>query len=235
MENRVYQSTDFLNNLLYDATKANPNFNLLKRNRFYQGWLQTGIVTANTHGVVDSNFYFLPAGTYTISYDFDKGTARQSAVARYSAPDESAFIDYIGGGWVSNQPRTFVNDYDCYVRVTLRINSNTTLYRSNLKYIMLLSGDNTIFEITRQPSDFIGNAGDTAYFVISAIGVTTYQWQFSNDQGVTWYDASSYGFDTTLYAPPITQSRYGNLYRCKITNGDGQTAYSRVCKMIQPK
>lgn len=235
MENRVYQSTDFLNNLLYDATKANPNFNLLNRNRFNQGILTNGVISANTHGIVDANFYFLPAGTYTLSFDFDRGTARTSAIARYSAPDDTAFINYIGGGWVSNQPRTFVNPDDCYIRVTLRINTSTVIYRSYLKYVLLLSGDNTIFEITRQPADFIGSIGETAYFVISAIGVTSYQWQYSPDQGTTWNNANAFDFDTPVYKPPITLTRYGYLYRCKITNGDGQTAYSRVCKIIQPK
>ena len=235
MENRVYQSTDFLNNLLYDATKANPNFNLLNRARFSQGYLTNGIITATTHGLVDPNFYFLPAGTYTLSYDFDKGTARQSGIARYSAPDETSFIEYVGQGWVSGQPTTFVNDYDCYIRVTLRINTSTTIYRSNLKYVLLLSGDNTIFEITRQPADFIGSIGETAYFVISAIGVTSYQWQFSTSQGSAWSNATAFDFDTPVYKPPITQVRYGYWYRCRITNGNGQTAYSRICKIIQPK
>lgn len=85
-----------------------------------------------------------------------------------------------------------------------------------------------------QPEDFIGRIGDTVSFCVEARGENlTYQWQVSTDGGSSWYDSTGGGYATPrVYGFQVTETRVGNLYRCKVTDGDGNVVYSEPGKII---
>ena len=47
----------------------------------------------------------------------------------------------------------------------------------------------------------------------------TYQWQVSTNGGVKWNNSSAKGNKTATLTIPVTASKNGYIYRCKVTNG----------------
>ena len=68
--------------------------------------------------------------------------------------------------------------------------------------------------------------GETVELKVSATGVDlTYQWQYSKNNGETWTDCKSTGFDQDTFTFKATAGMDGRLYRCIVT-GAGGTAES---------
>jgi uncharacterized repeat protein (TIGR02543 family) len=79
--------------------------------------------------------------------------------------------------------------------------------------------------ITSQPSDFTGQVGETARFTVAAEGEgLSYQWQLK--KGSSWADLSTGGATTTTLSVKLDLSKNGKIYRCVITDGEGNTAAS---------
>ena len=79
-------------------------------------------------------------------------------------------------------------------------------------------------EITTQPADFVGIVGDMATFAVEANREdVTYQWFFSKDGGATWEKSSATSNTLTV---EFKAYRLGYLYRCEITDADGNTVVS---------
>lgn len=76
--------------------------------------------------------------------------------------------------------------------------------------------------ITAQPLNYTGPAGDTAIFKVAAEGEgLTYQWQV-NKNG-TWANSSMTGCKTNSLSVNITDARDGYKFRCVIKNASGIT------------
>ena len=79
--------------------------------------------------------------------------------------------------------------------------------------------------ITLQPADFTGALDAFAQFHVEAAGTgLTYKWQ-SNTTG-SWADTSFATSTTDTVSVMITAARDGKQYRCRITDGAGNTVYS---------
>lgn len=113
--------------------------NRIDYGRFEQGTLTSGKYSSNNYAVYIPDFYYFEAGTYTLSYNFTKGTARQCGIARYSSPSEDDFVDYVTT-WVSSNPYTFTINEACYLRFCLRISSSTTLTPSQVSFAQVEKG-----------------------------------------------------------------------------------------------
>ncbi len=75
--------------------------------------------------------------------------------------------------------------------------------------------------ITSQPSNYVGTAGITARFSVTAEGEgLTYQWQLK--KGKSWANLSSGGATTSTMSINVDESKNGKVYRCLITNADGE-------------
>ncbi len=89
----------------------------------------------------------------------------------------------------------------------------------------------TPMRIITQPTDFAGAVDKKAFFVVEAIGEKlTYQWQQCRADQDTWSNVS-YNGDTSILAVTITQAGNGQKYRCVITNSNGDSITSDVCRM----
>ncbi|OLR62713.1 hypothetical protein BHF69_08505 [Anaerostipes sp. 992a] len=90
--------------------------------------------------------------------------------------------------------------------------------------------------IISQPEDYTGAVGETAVFTVEASGEgLRYQWQYSNDKGVTWKNSSQSGCKTATVSVPITEARNGQQYRCVVTDGSGNSVISEAGTLIVGK
>ena len=84
-----------------------------------------------------------------------------------------------------------------------------------------------IIQIIQQPQDWTSWIDGMAYFSVVAIGNgLTYQWQFSDNNGVSWTDSS--GSTGAVYSTSATKNRDGRLIRCILTDEDGNTVTTRI-------
>ena len=81
--------------------------------------------------------------------------------------------------------------------------------------------------ITAQPKDTEVGKGQTVDMTVKASGKDlTYQWQYSKDNGETWVDCKSAGYDTAALSFKGTATMNGRLFRCVVTDGYGFTEAS---------
>ena len=112
-----------------------------------------------------------------------------------------------------------------------------TAARNGYKYRCKVTGANgsvtssaatltVLTKITAQPASVKKAVGATASFKVEATGVKlTYQWQYSTD-GTTWKNSGfSTAKDATLKVP-VTSARDGYMYRCVISDSNGNTVTS---------
>ena len=77
--------------------------------------------------------------------------------------------------------------------------------------------------ITTQPTDFTGDVGEYARFSVAAEGNDlTYQWQLKKGS-TSWANQSSGGATTSTFKVKVEESRNGKVYRCVITDADGNS------------
>ena len=87
-------------------------------------------------------------------------------------------------------------------------------------------------EITAHPESYTGEAGGTAVFSVAATGdPLSYQWQYSNNGGSAWWSSSMEGSNTASISVQATEARAGNLYRCRISDMNGNTVYSDAAQI----
>jgi len=87
-------------------------------------------------------------------------------------------------------------------------------------------------EITAHPESYAGEAGGTAVFSVAATGdPLSYQWQYSNNGGSAWWSSSMEGSNTASISVQATEARAGNLYRCRISDMNGNTVYSDAAQI----
>lgn len=88
------------------------------------------------------------------------------------------------------------------------------------------------FDIVKQPSDYCDVMGAEVTFSILAKGSNlSYQWQYSNNNGLTWANWSMTGSTTNTVTSEINSTRLGFIYRCKVTSGTS-TLYTRTVRML---
>ncbi|MCD8150500.1 MAG: hypothetical protein LUE92_13285, partial [Clostridiales bacterium] len=77
--------------------------------------------------------------------------------------------------------------------------------------------------ITSQPQDVTADVGDLVYFTVEATGSgLTYQWQYSST-GTKWTNSSN---KTAKCGVTVTAAKNGYLYRCIITDENGDSITS---------
>ena len=91
-------------------------------------------------------------------------------------------------------------------------------------------------EIITQPYNTTANMGETACFSVVAIGTDlTFQWQLSTDNGDTWDNSTAKGNKTDKLSFPVIKYTYNRMYRCVITDSQGNTIISNTVKVTPPE
>ncbi len=110
----------------------------------------------------------------------------------------------------------------------------TDAYGSSLTSDQVRMTEAAVLEITGQPEDYEGNIGDTVSFTVEATGAgLTYQWQYSNDGGVTWKASGLPGNKTATLTTEFTEARLIYLFRCVVTDGSGNSAATNAVRMTE--
>ena len=92
--------------------------------------------------------------------------------------------------------------------------------------------------ITSQPEDKTVTVGTRSSFCVAAGGQSglSYQWQYSDDDGETWKDATSTGCRTATVKPSGAQAGWnGRQYRCLVTGAGGTTVSGTATLSVKPK
>lgn len=93
---------------------------------------------------------------------------------------------------------------------------------------------NSQLSIVTQPADFSGSIGETATFTVETTGnVASYQWYYSKDNGAKWSRSGLAGYDTATLSVPVNNARMGQMYRCVITDEEGNTVTSDAAAIKQ--
>ena len=84
--------------------------------------------------------------------------------------------------------------------------------------------------IIYQPKDWYGSIGDTVVYTVVAMNVAAYQWQYSDNDGVTWRNFTGDSKTDTLTFVVTESTNPTRLRRCKLTDADGNIIYTDAVK-----
>ena len=168
-----------------------------------------------------------PALTYvTISFDCNGGNEQIApmialvgqTIISPTNPTKAGAAFY---GWCTDAEGT--TGFDFGVEGT-PVNSNITLYAKWLEYKP---------EILVQPEDLSVEAGAVARFEVQASGEGTlkYRWQFQAPNSTTWTNSGAEGCRTATMTFPMKAGMNGYLYRCVITDANGNKTVSNTAKL----
>ena len=76
--------------------------------------------------------------------------------------------------------------------------------------------------VVKEPQESSVRNGKNASFFVKAKETKRYQWQVSTDGGGTWTDILK-ATSSRLTVRKVTMNENGNLYRCRLTNADGES------------
>ena len=109
-----------------------------------------------------------------------------------------------------------------YTYIVLAYDKNYNLISLSKRTKVTYSAEEEPIKITQQPEDYLGLEGTTAKFTVVAEGNDlTYQWQLK--KGSTWANLTSGGATTDTMTIKADKSKDGKIYRCFITDADGNT------------
>ena len=85
--------------------------------------------------------------------------------------------------------------------------------------------------ITAQPKDVLARVGVSVSFSVTAAGEDlSYQWQYSANEGASWVNCSSAGYDTAVFSFRAAQRFDGRRFRCVVSNPYGSVV-SKAAKL----
>ncbi|MBQ6831632.1 MAG: leucine-rich repeat protein [Oscillospiraceae bacterium] len=113
------------------------------------------------------------------------------------------------------------NNYQYRCKITDSTGSTVYSNAVTLKLVTL--------KITAQPVNRNMPDGKTAVFAVKASGTgLQYQWQYRTSSTGSWKSAAATGNKTASMSVPVTASRSGYQYRCKITDKYSNVIYSQA-------
>ena len=141
-----------------------------------------------------------------------------------------------GGTWINS---TTAGYNTAEMTLSAAAHRNGYLYRcavtNDIGTTMSLSAKLTVSGVApvirAQPVSVTSAASKTVKFKVSAAGADLrYQWQYSANNGGTWINSTTAGYNTAEMTLSAAAHRNGYLYRCAVTNDIG-TAISGEAKL----
>lgn len=106
------------------------------------------------------------------------------------------------------------------------------LFHDVSELVATVNDNKYVPHITTQPTDFEGAIGTAATFSVVANNVKSYQWQYRIN--TSWSNSSASGNATSTMSIAITEDRYAQRYRCKITGLNNSVIHTDEVKMVAP-
>lgn len=139
--------------------------------------------------------------------------------------------EWVNSSWTGNATSTlkvkitearYGQQYKCVVTDSLGLTATSNIVTINREVIY--EGPSFI----TQPVDFTGSIGEIAKFTVSAEGEGTLQYQWQEYKNDGWVNSAWTGNATSTLKVKINEARYGQGFRCVVTDGLGNTAYSDI-------
>lgn len=84
-------------------------------------------------------------------------------------------------------------------------------------------------KVTAQPADMTADNGARVTFTVKSVGPDpSFQWQLSDDQGLTWRNSST---KSATYSTTLSRANDGRYVRCVVTDKYGNSVMSRAACM----
>lgn len=153
---------------------------------------------------------------------------------QYSDDNGKTWLDSRSKGRTNNTLYLTATAYisKCFYRCCITDVYGNTAITDNVTVILPVKQ----LKITQQPQNAECEIGDDFTFSLKAEGINvTYQWQYSDNNGKTWYDSRSKGrAGDTLY---LTLTNYISkcIYRCRISDSNGNIVYTDCVKALEIK
>ncbi len=176
---------------------------------------------------------YVPAGAEAVFSVELQGAENWELIYLWQASTDS------GETWTEADGAVWISDDGNQTTVTTGVDESTygRMYRcviTDETGAVFVSKSAKVMEsgirILEQPQDALGEKDEYAVFKVAASGAgLTYQWQYSDDEGETWVDASS---TKTSISCKINGTSNGRLYRCVLTDSSGAQAVTREARLI---
>lgn len=102
------------------------------------------------------------------------------------------------------------------------------------KVASLEMGGATNSLITKHPEDVVAMSGESVTLSVEVVpdSVKKYQWQYSTDNGVAWYNCTTGTYSASQWSTTIKASNDGRLYRCQVTGVNEKVEYSNPAEFF---
>lgn len=154
-----------------------------------------------------------------------------------SATDTSgATLTYQWQKYIPNQWENIDGQTSTVLNLTAQPDINKSYYRCVVSGLCSSNSEPAQISVTNapaivtQPADFSVCQGAMAGFSVNATGLdSTYQWQYSADNGSSWNDIA--GANHFYFETDGTSSVNGNLYRCLVSGSCGNSVTSNAARL----
>lgn len=147
---------------------------------------------------------------------------------QYSKDGGKSWHDSTMKGYDTNELIVEATDSRHGHRYRCIIKDNKGQQRISDEAELIVTDEETGLSIISDPVDVEATAGTQVEFTVKAEGESlTYQWQYSMN-GERWYISSMDGSDTDTLSMKATEKRNGQMYRCMISNAEGEIAFTGV-------
>lgn len=154
-----------------------------------------------------------------------------------SATDTSgAALTYQWQKYIPNQWENIDGQTSTVLNLTAQPEINKAYYRCVVTGLCSVNSEPAQISVTNapaivtQPADFSVCQGAMAGFSVNATGLdSTYQWQYSADNGSSWNDIA--GANHFYFETDGTSSVNANLYRCRVSGSCGNSATSNAARL----
>ena len=115
---------------------------------------------------------------------------------------------------------------------TVVITATTATTKKTATCTIVVESEKEDVSIITQPVSKLIKVGEKAVFTVEAKGDgLTYQWQYSKSNGISWANSNSEGAKTATLVIEGKLTRDGQMYRCIITDSEGNKVISSAVKL----
>ncbi len=141
----------------------------------------------------------------------------------YKKSGESSWTKWSGKTSASLKVTGSTTNNGCQYRCKV---TNAAGYVYSKAATLTVTSGTTKPTITTQPSNKTTTLGTSVTFKVVASGATSYQWEYSKNNGATWTKWS--GKTSASVSVKASTTNNGCLYRCKVTNSAGTVTSSKA-------
>lgn len=121
-----------------------------------------------------------------------------------------------------------------YYRCVITDENGNTVTSDEVQLLNIAEIPSTNITIVEQPVERVVASGTTTSFSVVAEGEgLTYQWQYRTPTATKWYTCTLTGNTTSKLTVKAISTRFGNYYRCVITDSEGFSLATDAVRLLE--